>query len=201
LARAPDDPVADVREEPRNDDTTLPGGDAAGLTVTARNRPDLLPERLRPWLPFLLRHAGLEEALAEPLLTFIVARLPQMGEGRFRHLLPAWLEEFARQQGRGGQLRPLHFDNEFHKAARAEALARVLPRVAAQAAQGETAWEKRLRQRAADPALRLDDAGGLLRLADDPSPAQRERQEQFLEKLARQAERACEAELRLVEFV
>jgi hypothetical protein len=127
--------------------TELPLG-VTGLTVLARaGRVADLEERLRLWLPFLLRRAGLaddlDEALAPQFLDYIRARLEEVRHRRFRELLPVWLRDFARRQNlaerlRADRLQPTPADLE------ADAVERVLR----QPGESESAWAKTFRESA-----------------------------------------------------
>jgi hypothetical protein len=68
-----------------------------------------LEDRLRPYVPEVLEHVGLDAALAEPLLRFILKEAPDIKQQarRVRDLMPGWVEEFARTQKVGGLKAPL----------------------------------------------------------------------------------------------
>ena len=79
---------------------TPPAKDAplspAGATLLARSgdRPEL--ERLlRPWLPGYLRRNGVADSRASDFLNYLLERLGEMGEQRFRDMLPRWLAAFT----------------------------------------------------------------------------------------------------------
>jgi hypothetical protein len=68
----------------------------AGATLIARsgNKPEL--ERLlRPWLPGYLRRNGVADRQAPDFLTYLLEHLSEMGEQRFRDMLPHWLAAFT----------------------------------------------------------------------------------------------------------
>ena len=70
----------------------------AGATLIARsgNKPEL--ERLlRPWLPGYLRRNGVADSRASDFLNYLLERLGEMGEQRFRDMLPRWLAAFTGQ--------------------------------------------------------------------------------------------------------
>jgi hypothetical protein len=103
-----------------------------GLTLIAQAvaqgkiPPNELMQRLRPWLPGYLRHAGVEEGRADDFLAFVVDHLGELGDRHFRDALPEWLAAFA---GRAGaEITP-----EFTEA---EAVFRVLNT----SAEGEAPW-------------------------------------------------------------
>ncbi len=108
---------ADTRDDRRMAAATTPVSTETGLSLTALAKQpthwgasqwDDLDRHLRPWLPLLLRQAGLEPALADDLLAFIHGRLPLSDDQRMRTALPAWVHEFA--QGRRLAFRPLPAD-------------------------------------------------------------------------------------------
>jgi hypothetical protein len=71
-----------------------------------------LEERLRPYLPAVLRFVGLEREPAEGVLAYVLQRAREDTTGkRFRDLLPAWLEDYARFRGLDGLPRPLRIDD------------------------------------------------------------------------------------------
>src|SRR5205085_2896742 len=89
---APTGPAAGAVPAPSLDDTALPPA-LSGFTGLARaGRLADLEERLRPWLPFLLRRAGLADDLDEPLarqfLAYVRRRVPEVQQRSFRELLP-----------------------------------------------------------------------------------------------------------------
>ena len=113
-----------------------------------------LEDRLRPWLPFLLRRAGLtddlDEALARQFLAHIRKRAGEIRQRRFRELLPVWLSDFAREQDRAGRLRadrlrPSAADLE------ADAVEQVLRR----AGEREAPWATAFREAALRAPLRI----------------------------------------------
>jgi hypothetical protein len=99
-----------IQEEPEPtpagsmwEETATAAGEETGLGFTrlAQDRalwPELLA-RLKPWLPFLLRRAGLAEDLAADLLSWVEQRLPDLGDRPFRHALAEWFAGFARSRG------------------------------------------------------------------------------------------------------
>jgi hypothetical protein len=73
---------------------TPPG--VGGLTLIARGGDKReLKRRLRPWLPGYLRRAGVEEGRADDFLAYVVDRLDELGDRRFRDALPEWLAHFV----------------------------------------------------------------------------------------------------------
>ena len=71
----------------------------AGATLIARsgNKPEL--ERLlRPWLPGYLRRNGVADGQASDFLSYLLEHLSEMGERRFRDMLPRWLAAFTAAQ-------------------------------------------------------------------------------------------------------
>jgi hypothetical protein len=67
-----------------------------GATLIARSgdRPEL--ERLlRPWLPGYLRRNGVADSRAPDFLSYLLEHLSEMGERRFRDMLPRWLAAFT----------------------------------------------------------------------------------------------------------
>jgi hypothetical protein len=141
------DPAAGAPPAAEKDDTALPER-LNDLTVLARaGRVADLEERLRPWLPLLLRRAGLtddlDEALARQFLAYARTRVDEVRHRRFRELLPVWLSDFARRRDLAGRLRtdglqPTPADLE------ADAVERVLRR----AGENESAWAKGFRESA-----------------------------------------------------
>jgi hypothetical protein len=119
-----------------------------GFTALARaGRLADLEERLRPWLPFLLRRVGLsddlDEALARQFLAYVRTRIEEVRQHRFRDRLPVWLSDFAEQQHLAQRLRaeraqPTADDLE------ADAVARVLRR----AGENEAGWARVFRESA-----------------------------------------------------
>lgn len=97
---SPVGPAGDTRVEASGDEVTGPSTSGSGFTeLVRRGRWREVEARLRPWLPDLLRHMGLSDQLTEPLMEFIGEQASQLGGRRFSEVLPAWLDEFAREQG------------------------------------------------------------------------------------------------------
>jgi hypothetical protein len=155
---APSQPAAGTTSAAK-DDTGIPA-QPTGFTALARaGRVDDLVKRLRPWLPFLLRRAGLsddlDEGLARAFLTYVRTRIDEVRQRRFRELLPEWVRDFARQQNRADRL-PADWAAPTAADLEADAVERVLYR----AGDGEPEWARRFRE----AALRsgLHDARALL---------------------------------------
>jgi hypothetical protein len=94
-------PAEERPRPPALDETPIGQGTTLAFTQMARDPkqwPTLLA-RLKPWVPFLLRRAGLPESLAGDLLGWVEQRLPDLGERRFRHALGEWVAEFAHARG------------------------------------------------------------------------------------------------------
>jgi hypothetical protein len=88
---------AAFRSSPQDLDVpTFTPPEVAGFTLIARSG-DLseLARQLKPWLPGYLRCNGIEESRAEPYLKHILDHLTEMGDRRFRDVLPEWLVSFA----------------------------------------------------------------------------------------------------------
>jgi hypothetical protein len=106
-----------------------------------------LENRLRPWLPYRLRDAGLtpelDQDLADKFLAHLRTRLAEVKQRRFRELLPGWLAEFAQQQGLADRLKR---EQVVPTPARleAEAVELVLVKVGPQ----EADWARRFRESA-----------------------------------------------------
>jgi hypothetical protein len=133
--------------EAAKDETAL-GAEGTGFTALARaGRVAEVEDRLRPWLPFLLRRAGLaddlDEALARQFLAHVRTRLGEARQRRFRDLLPAWLSDFASQHGLAGRLRP---DRLRPSAGDLEAFA--VERVLRRAGEDESPWARAFRESA-----------------------------------------------------
>jgi hypothetical protein len=129
-------------------DETTQHGQPTGFTALARaGRLADLKERLRPWLPYRLRQAGitrdLDAALAGRFLDYVQTRIEEVRHRRFRELLSVWLSDFARQQDlaeglQAGHLQPTAADLE------ADAVEQVLLRPG----EHEAAWAKLFRESA-----------------------------------------------------
>jgi hypothetical protein len=135
-----------------------------GATALIRSgRVGDLEDRLRPWLPFRLRWAGLtddlDEALAQLFLVFVLdfvrTRFEEVRQHRFRDLLPVWLSDFARQQNLAARLRPDRLSPSATDL-EADAVERVLRR----AGEHEAPWAKAFREAALHASVRT--AQGLL---------------------------------------
>jgi hypothetical protein len=128
------------------DDTRVRMGEmGTGLTSVFLHAPDEFRRRLRPWLPFLLEHVGLDAGRADAFLDFVLARAPELGTRRFRDLLPVWLREFAG----GAREVPELSDEDFAAVADRGAVALVLDR----ATPDEPAWARDFRAFARGRAL------------------------------------------------
>jgi hypothetical protein len=125
-----------------------------------------LEDRLRPWLPFLLRRVGLadnlDDALARQFLAYLRTRIEEVQQRRFRDLLPGWLRDFARQQNRSDQLQG---DRLYPTPAELEADA--IERVLRHAGERESAWAKAFRE----SALRAQVKTGRELLSFEPAEA------------------------------
>jgi hypothetical protein len=144
---------------PTKDDTGSTTRPAGFTELVRAGRVADLEDRLRPWLPFLLRRAGLadglDEGLARLFLAYVRTRIDEVKDRRFRELLSVWVRDFARQQNRAGRLRP---DPAAPTAADLEADA--VERVLRRAGDDESEWARSFRE----SALRsgLHDARALL---------------------------------------
>lgn len=125
-----------------------------GFTVLARTgRLADLEERLRPWLPFLLRRAGLtadlDDALARQFLTFLRGRMADVQHRGFRDLFPVWVQDFARARGATGQV---HADGLLLSGEEVEADA--VERVLRRPGEGESPWARSYREAALHAPVR-----------------------------------------------
>jgi hypothetical protein len=168
------------------DDTAVRMGETGGgLTSLLLRDPDAFRRRLRPWLPFLLEHVGLDAGRADAFLDFVLARAHEIGSRRVRDLLPDWLRQFA---GGSGRL-PTLTDDDFQAVAGRGAVALVLDRAGAD----KSAWARdfcafaRGRSLRSPQELRTLDVAGL---AVDPYDLQ-----VFRRTLAAEAEQLQQAEL------
>jgi hypothetical protein len=133
---------ANVATKTKGDTATSAG--LTGFTALARaGRVADLEERLRPWLPYVLRRAGLardlDESLAQQFLAYIRTRINEVRQRSFRELLPAWLADFAPQlnladQLRADQLQPTEAD--------------AVEQVLRHPGENESAWAKAFRESA-----------------------------------------------------
>jgi hypothetical protein len=150
-------PAATAVPAAGRDDTALPARLTGFTDLVLVGRIADLEERLRPWLPFLLRRAGLsdhlDEALAQKFLAHVRRRIQEVRARRFRELLPGWLSDFAQQENlaarlRAGRLQPTAADLE------ADAVEQVLRRPG----ENESAWAKGFRDSARRAAVQTAQA-------------------------------------------
>lgn len=125
-----------------------------GFTLLARTgRLADLEERLRPWLPFLLRRTGLtadlDEALARQFLSFLRGRMADVQHHGFRDLFPVWVQDFAQARGAAGTLHAAGL-NLSPADVEADAVERVLRRPG----EGESPWAKSYREAALHTPVR-----------------------------------------------